>query len=1045
MDVQTENVDPPPCESQSKGKSRKGFKLFGKRKPGNIFSLRGKEGGNNKSPVIRSSTTDGLSPDSEQEPDKENGQEVSQGEREQAEEEPQDEDGELAAAASRASISSASSAKSLSFLSLLRGGRRGTGDRRVRTVCQPAGRQRRGLKGLFNSVKFRSKDKEEETPPSPLLMSSRANSVEIIKEDLTLTPKSHPRSLDSLETESCEPDMSFTTPDSAAVSSVETLSPQVKPSIVSRTNEHVPPLPTSEPPLEPGDNSLSCLLADISSLLTFDSITGGGDIMADVEAEWGKASSPVSGVVTDFTSLSTSVSPKPSTISTPLTSFSISTATTAKPSPVAAPTTASTQSFTPLTRATTTSSPIAKPSAIITTFTKSSTLTTHSVKLSSDSQLTDSKPSASITIKSTPITSKPSTTPLTSTNFSAPIIYLPSVPIKSTVSSTSTATTAPPNTLATVVKAPSINPTLTCMAKLASEVAAPPQVITSVSKPMSVAPPTTVSARAPPVTHSTPTPVAFTQPPSAKLDSASCLNLQPSTSYKPSLNSAAGESKPPVIVSPPSAVTTKPSFSTPVPPSKVTPVPTSTLTSGSLSAALSKPTLTSSPMDLSKTPPSLVSAPDKYPSSTPTATTRTQPCSASVPTPSSISLDTIAPMTKHIPAPVSLDKMPSVPTPAPAPTTHAVVIPAFPTLPTPAHIPVSQFKAPPAPAEIPISVSKDSPAQMQVSQSKVPPVTAQIPMHVSNDLPVPVKMEVSQSKVAPVTAQIPARVSNDPPAPVQMQNPQSKALPVTAQIPISVTKAPPAHIPVSISTGLPAPVNIPYSVSKDPPTQITVSQSNAPPAPCPVTSPPSTPAAWLSEAPASAKMRGNGQASVNQQLISPSSTGAPGAQTMLSKTEELHNESRTSLQGASRESRIPLVKASGLSKIPVVGGGRAAKPPVRDSQHVDGDASRDPPTPVEEERPRFYSSHDAGSKDKISDVEAFVPTSKHTQEESQQPPQAKVLTSLPRDSKIPVKHGASNIPQAKEPSRTKIPVSKVPVRRAGNKPAAAGGSSQMRK
>ncbi|XP_068451870.1 proline-rich protein 36-like, partial [Clinocottus analis] len=741
-----------------------------------------------------------------------------------------------------------SSAKSLSFLSLLRGGRRGTGDRRVRTVCQPAGRQRRGLKGLFNSVKFRSKDKEEETPPSPLLMSSRANSVEIIKEDLTLTPKSHPRSLDSLETESCEPDMSFTTPDSTAVSSVETLSPQVKPSIVSRTNEHVPPLPTSEPPLEPGDNSLSCLLADISSLLTFDSITGGGDIMADVEAEWGKASSPVS-----------------------------------------------------------------------------------------------------------------------------------------------------------------------------------------------------VSARAPPVTQSAPTPVAFTQPPSAKLDSASCLNLQPSTSYKPSLNSAAGESKPPVIVSPPSAVTTKPSFSTPVPPSKVTPVPTSTLTSGSLSAALSKPTLTSSPMDLSKTPPSLVSAPDKYPSSTPTATTRTQPCSASVPTPSSISLDTIAPMTKHIPAPVSLDKMPSVPTPAPAPTTHAVVIPAFPTLPTPAHIPVSQFKAPPAPAEIPISVSKDSPAQMQVSQSKVPPVTAQIPMHVSNDLPVPVKMEVSQSKVAPVTAQIPARVSNDPPAPVQMQNPQSKALPVTAQIPISVTKAPPAHIPVSISTGLPAPVNIPYSVSKDPPTQITVSQSNAPPAPCPVTSPRSTPAAWLSEAPASAKMRGNGQASVNQQLISPSSTGAPGAQTMLSKTEELHNESRTSLQGASRESRIPLVKASGLSKIPVVGGGRAAKPPVRDSQHVDGEASRDPPTPVEEERPRFYSSHDAGSKDKISDVEAFVPTSKHTQEESQQPPQAKVLTSLPRDSKIPVKHGASNIPQAKEPSRTKIPVSKVPVRRAGNKPAAAGGSSQMRK
>ncbi|XP_034406140.1 APC membrane recruitment protein 2 [Cyclopterus lumpus] len=1027
MDVQTDNMDSPPCESQSRGKIRKGFKLFGKRKPGNIFSLRSKGDGNNKSPVIRSNTIDGLSPDSEQEQDKENGLEVSQGEREQAEGELLDEDGVLAAAPARASISSASSAKSLSFLSLLRAGRRGTGDRRVRTVSQPAGRQRRGLKGLFSSVKFRSKDKEEEAPPSPLLMSSLTNSVEIIKEDLPLTPKSHPRSLASLEIESWVSDKSFTAQDSAATSPSDT-STQVTAGNVSRSNEHVPPLPTSEPPLVPGDNSLSCLLADISSLLTFDSITGGGDIMADVEAEWGKASSPIGGVGTDFTALSTSVFSKP-IISTPLTSFSIGTATTAKPSPVAVPTTASTQ-------ATTTSSPIAKPSPTITTFTKSSTLTYHSVKLSSDStQLTDSKPSAGITIKATPIATKPSTAPLTSTNFSAPIISLPSVTIKSTLSSTFTATTAPPNTPATVVKAPSISPTLTCMArKLASEDAAPPQVITSVSKPISVATPTPVSTKPPPVTHSSPTPVAFTQPLSAKLDSASYLKLQPSTFYKPSLSSAAGESKPPVIVSPPSAITTKPSFSTPVLPSKVTTVPTSTTPSGLVSAALSKPTLISSPMDLNKTPPSLVSAPDKYHSPTPT---RTQPCSASVPTPYSFSLDKIPPITKLIPAPVSLDKMVPVPTPAPAPTTHAVVISAFPTPPAQTQIPVSQSKAPPAPAQFPISVSKDPPAQMQVSQSKVPPVTAQIPAHVSNDLPAPVKMQVSQSKVLPVTAQIPIHASNDLPAHVKMQVSQSKAPPA------------PAQIPICISTGLPALVPIPVSVSKDPPTQITVSQSKAPPAqspaPCPVTSPPSTPAAWLSEGPASAKMRGSGQASVDEQLISPSSTGALGAHTMLS--EELHNELRTSLQGHSRERRIPQVKASGLSKIPVVGGGRAGKPPVRDSHHVDDEVSRDPPTPVlEEERPHFHS-HDTGIKDKLSDVEAIMPASKHTQEESQQLHQPKVLTSLPRDSKIPVKHGAqshtaSHIPQ---PSRTKIPVSKVPVRRAGNKPAAAGGSSQIRK
>uniref|UniRef100_A0A3Q0R0Y6 APC membrane recruitment protein 2 n=1 Tax=Amphilophus citrinellus TaxID=61819 RepID=A0A3Q0R0Y6_AMPCI len=263
MDVQTENVDPPPCESQPSGKIRKGFKLFGKRKPGNIFSIRSKGDGNNKSPVHRSKTLDGLSespaPDSEREPDKEKVHEGSEAEREQAEEEPLGEDGVLAAAPARNSISSASSAKSLSFLSLLRGGRRGVGDRQVHTVSQPVGRQRRGLKGLFGNVKFKSKDKEdkEEVPPSPLLMSSRANSVEIIKEDLTLTPKSQPRSLDSPETESREHVKSLTIQDSAAPSPPEPTTPQATTGSVSKTNENVAPSPTSEPPLIPGDTMSS--------------------------------------------------------------------------------------------------------------------------------------------------------------------------------------------------------------------------------------------------------------------------------------------------------------------------------------------------------------------------------------------------------------------------------------------------------------------------------------------------------------------------------------------------------------------------------------------------------------------------------------------------------------------------------------------------------------------------------------------------------------------------------------------------------------------
>ena len=1106
MDVQTENMDPPPGESQSSGKIRKGFKLFGKRKPGNIFSIRSKGDGNNKSPVHRSKTLDGLSetaaPDSEQEPEKEKAQEVSQAEMEQAEEETLGEDGVLAAAHARTSISSASSAKSLSFLSLLRGGRRGVGDRRVQTVSQPTGRQRRGLKGLFGNVKFRSKDKEdkEEAPPSPLLMSSRANSVEIIKEDLTLTPKSHPRSLESPKSGSCEP---VSGEDSAATTPSETVAPQVTADNVSKTNEHVLPLPTSEPPMVPGDKSLSSLLADISSLLTFDSISGGGDIMADVEAEWGKASSALSAEVSPS---STSLFPKP-TISSSLTSTSVRTAVAAKPSPVAIPATTSTKSFTPLTKTTPSSSPVAKPSTIITTLTKTSTLTTHSVKLSSDCTPAP-EPPISIQIKLTPTAAaaKASTTPVM-TSF-APRMSSFSTTAPPALSTTSTATTAPPNTPATVVKAPSISPTLTSTAgKLASEIAAPPQIVASVIKPSPVAVSPPAPAKPPHVTPSPPTPVALTQPPPAKLDSASNVNLQTFTSYKPYLSSAAGEPKAPVTVSPTCTVTTKPSSPATVTSTKMTTFPTSTTTSGLVSAALSKPILTSSPVGLNQPPPPLVTIPHPCPPST--TTTKTQPSLASVPTLSSTSVDKIPPTTK--PAPASLDKMPLAPSTTPVPTTHAVVSAASPTPPAPGQIPVSQFKAPLSHAQIPISLSKEPPApvQIQVSLPKVPPAQAQIPMSVSKEQPAsaqtpicvskeqpasthipisvskeqpasaqipisvskeqpasgqipisvskeqpastwisisvskeqpaPAQIHVSQSKTPPAPAQIPISVSKDPPAPAQIQVSQSKSPPVPAQISVSVTKDPPA------------PARMPVPVSPDPPApaQIQISQSKAPvaptSAPCPVTSPPSTPAPWSSTAPASAKMRGSGQASVDGQLDSPQVPR--GAPTVLSKTDELHNESRTSLQESSKERRPPQVKASGLSKIPVVGGGRAGKIPVRESHHADDEANRDPPTPVsEEERPHF-NSHDASSKDKISDVGAFVPTSKHTQEESQQP---KVPTSLPRDSKIPVKHGAqphtaSQIPQAREPPRTKIPVSKVPVRRVGGKPAATGGSTQIRK
>ncbi|MED6250721.1 hypothetical protein ATANTOWER_006903 [Ataeniobius toweri] len=424
MDVQTENTDPPPNESQPTGKIRKGFKLFGKRKPGNIFSIRSKGDGNNKSPVIRSKTSEGLSEtpaqESEQEQDTENGKEVKQEDGEQPEDETLGEDGGLATATApgRTSISSTSSAKSLSFLSLLRGGRRGVGDRRVQTVCQPVARQRRGLKGLFSNIKLRSKDKEdkEEAPPSPLLQSSRTNSVEIIKEDLTLTPKYQPRTLDRPETERSEPLQSSTTQKSSATTPSKTPAPQVT-SVknVSITNEHVSPLLTPEPPLVPGDKSLSSLLADISSLLTFDSISGGGDIMADVEAEWGKISSALSADI-------------------PL------------PSP------------SPLSKSTLSSSPVSA----------AATVKSPSVAVSSSSSTTPASTQGKQT--PAPTSTKPSTVPSPSATSST------SKTIQSTLSSITTTTTPPAYASATVGKASSFSPSLTSTAnKLATEIMLAPQ------------------------------------------------------------------------------------------------------------------------------------------------------------------------------------------------------------------------------------------------------------------------------------------------------------------------------------------------------------------------------------------------------------------------------------------------------------------------------------------------------------------------------------------------------------------------------------------
>lgn len=962
MDVQTESTDPLPCESQSSGKIRKGFKLFGKRKPGNIFTIRNKGDGNNKSPVNKSKSLDGLSengePDLVQEPDGDRGQEVSQGEMEQREEEAPGEGGIQALGRSRNSISSTSSARSLKFLSLLRGGRRGTGDRRVHTVSQPVGRQRRGLKGLFGTVRLKSKDKEE-APPSPLLKSSRANSVEIIKEDLPLTPKVQPRSLDSPEKETTEPTKSVSSQDSTPSSPSEAADSRVTADSVSTADEHVPPVPTSQPPLEPGDNSLSNLLADISSLLTFESISGGGDVMANVEAEWGKANA---------TSKPTSPVYKPS-IPSPLASTTAKHASVAKDTPADVAVTATTKTSAPPAQTSSSAATVAAPSAII-TLTKASTPATSSGTLSSGFTANLSTSTSSIKSSPTLTARKPSWAHVTaesvSSTSSSPLLT------KSTLSAASTTTTTvPPKTSAAPVKCPSFSPAVTfTISMLPSETVVPPQPAPLVIKPSQVPTP---PPELPPVTHRPPSPVAFNQPSSDKLDFVATPKLQTSTT-----RSSGGESTEPVAAAATTACAVSTSYFQPLA-SKMATLSSSPAT---VSASVSKPTLPPAGMDSNQTPTSLATLPQVCPPF-PSSMYKTQASPSPVSAPPSATLTEI-PARTEANAQLSLDE-----------AAPAASVKDTPTSTAPAQNQTSQFKSSFGQGQTADLVAKDPPVQTLTSDAKTRPA----------------QVESVRAKLSFDVDQI---ASEDPPA-----------LKTKKDIFVSLSAVSPAAD--SESAGTPAPL------------------SASGPSPVSSLSSPS----WPSEAPS--KLTGSRGVSVDGQVGSSASKEPPRAQAVPSKKDEQHNEPQLSLQGTPKEGKTQHPKPSGLSKIPVVGGGRVGKLPVREGQHTDAEGVREPPTPeTEKERPHF-NSHDAASKDKSFDATSPVGlTSKRPQEKSQQLPQPKVLTSSPRDSKIPMKHSpqshtASQIPVARDTPRTKIPVSRVPVRRAANKPAAAYGSSQIRK
>ncbi|XP_036380824.1 APC membrane recruitment protein 2-like [Megalops cyprinoides] len=206
MDLQSESEPQPP------GKINKAaFKLFGKRKSGSpvssIFSIRSKgEGGKGagKAPLVRSKTHDGIM-ETTTEPEGSKKEESAGGNQLHTINEA------VPVASPRTSFSSITSVKSLSFFTLLRRSGRAEGGQAALTEPRPGSRRRRGLRGLFSSVRWHRKNQsaqegQDESPPPSLLLASRSNSVEIVKEHMTLTPRPPPRALDAPTSPVPEPD-----------------------------------------------------------------------------------------------------------------------------------------------------------------------------------------------------------------------------------------------------------------------------------------------------------------------------------------------------------------------------------------------------------------------------------------------------------------------------------------------------------------------------------------------------------------------------------------------------------------------------------------------------------------------------------------------------------------------------------------------------------------------------------------------------------------------------------------------------------------------
>lgn len=331
MEAQTDCIEPPSCEPQPSGKINKAaFKLFGKRRSGNgmpsIFSVRNKgEGGSKTSSkeLARSKTHDGLLTDvpSDLEGSKK--------------EDSCSSDLLHSAPVEGVSLAPVRSAitKSFSFFSLLR--RNST---RVGDGAATLGHRGRGLKGLFSSMRWRRKppprdDSSEiqevakEVKEGDVILPSTSSRVESLEESVTLTLEPTVQVFEERPAE----DNSGTW-DKNSLEEVKSTNEESRKSSCSLVQEIIeespapsplrvqtegplranpsgsacltsipasamtPPLDHSsvDPPSEPSVDRLCSMFTDVTSLKSFDSLTGCGDIIADQEEDSGNGGSATS-------------------------------------------------------------------------------------------------------------------------------------------------------------------------------------------------------------------------------------------------------------------------------------------------------------------------------------------------------------------------------------------------------------------------------------------------------------------------------------------------------------------------------------------------------------------------------------------------------------------------------------------------------------------------------------------------------------------------------------------------------------------------------